>query len=118
MSSANDYEIQTQTLCLIDTGVQIQVPYDCYGRIAARSSLASKYMTVHGGVIDKDYRGTVKVLLYNGSDSTFFVKTGDRVAQFICEKISYPKAQECQELEILADGRGANGFGSTGVGRH
>jgi dUTP pyrophosphatase len=58
------------------------------GRIAPRSGLASKHFIDTGaGVIDADYRGEVKVLLFNFSDVDFTVQEGDRVAQLILERV-------------------------------
>lgn len=83
------------------------------GRIAPRSGLASKHFIDTGaGVIDSDYRGQVKVLLFNHSDSDFQVKEGDRVAQLIIERIYTPEIVVVEELEESV--RGAAGFGSTG----
>ncbi|KAK5282926.1 hypothetical protein LTR16_005624, partial [Cryomyces antarcticus] len=57
------------------------------GRIAPRSGLASKHsIDVGAGVIDCDYRGPVKVLLFNFSDTDFDVKAGERIAQLIIER--------------------------------
>lgn len=59
------------------------------GRIAPRSGLAAKHFIDTGaGVIDADYRGEVKVLLFNHSDVDFPVKEGDRVAQLVLERLS------------------------------
>lgn len=83
------------------------------GRIAPRSGLASKHFIDTGaGVIDADYRGPVKVLLFNHSETDFEVSEGDRVAQLILERIYTPEVVEVQELEESI--RGAGGFGSTG----
>ena len=65
-------------------------------------------------MIDADYRGEVKVLLFNHSDRDFDVNKGDRVAQLVLERIYTPEIQEVESLEESA--RGAGGFGSTGVG--
>lgn len=46
------------------------------------------------GVVDEDYRGVLKVVLFNLSDQDFHVKQGDRIAQLICERIYYPEIQE------------------------
>ena len=60
------------------------------GRVAPRSGLASKnFIDTGAGVIDADYRGEVKVLLFNHADSDFEVKEGDRIAQLILERVSY-----------------------------
>lgn len=83
------------------------------GRIAPRSGLASKHFIDTGaGVIDADYRGQVKVLLFNHADTDYEVKEGDRIAQLVLERIVTPEVQEVQELEESV--RGAGGFGSTG----
>lgn len=83
------------------------------GRIAPRSGLASKHMIDTGaGVIDADYRGQVKVLLFNHAEKDFEVKEGDRVAQLVLERIYTPEVLEVQKLEESV--RGDGGFGSTG----
>ena len=83
------------------------------GRIAPRSGLASKHMIDTGaGVIDADYRGQVKVLLFNHGEKDFEVKEGDRIAQLVLERIYTPEVKEVEELEESV--RGAGGFGSTG----
>lgn len=57
------------------------MPIGTYGRIAPRSGLAVKHsICVGAGVIDNDYRGEVKVLLFNHSDVDFAVHRGDRIA--------------------------------------
>jgi dUTP pyrophosphatase len=74
---------------LVDTDIAISVPAGTYGRIAPRSGLASKHFIDTGaGVIDADYRGQVKVLLFNHSDKDFEVKEGDRIAQLVLERVS------------------------------
>lgn len=98
---------------LVDTDISIAVPAGTYGRIAPRSGLASKHFIDTGaGVIDADYRGQVKVLLFNHAETDFEIKEGDRVAQLIIERIYTPDVVEVQELEESV--RGAGGFGSTG----
>lgn len=60
------------------------------GRVAPRSGLASKHFIDTGaGVIDADYRGEVKVLLFNFSDVDFTIKEGDRVAQLVLERVRF-----------------------------
>lgn len=74
---------------LIDTDISIAVPANTYGRVAPRSGLASKHSIHTGaGVIDADYRGPVKVLLFNLSGTEFKVEAGDRIAQLIVERVS------------------------------
>ncbi|KAI1773974.1 dUTP diphosphatase [Hypoxylon cercidicola] len=100
---------------LVETGISVAVPAGTYGRIAPRSGLAAKHFIDTGaGVVDADYRGPVKVLLFNHHpDADFPVAEGDRVAQLIVERIYTPEVVEVEELEASA--RGALGFGSTGT---
>ncbi|GBF60180.1 deoxyuridine 5'-triphosphate nucleotidohydrolase [Trichophyton mentagrophytes] len=98
---------------LVSTGLAIAVPEGTYGRIAPRSGLASKnFIDTGAGVIDADYRGEVKVLLFNFSGVNFTIKEGDRIAQLILERIYTPEVLVVEQLEESV--RGAGGFGSTG----
>ena len=72
------------------------------------------FIDTGAGVIDADYRGEVKVLLFNHSDKDFEVRSGDRIAQLVLERIYTPEVMEVENLEDSV--RGAGGFGSTGVG--
>ena len=66
---------------LVSTGLAFAIPVGNYGRIAPRSGLAAKHsIDVGAGVIDADYRGEVKVLLFNFSDKDFSIVPGDRIA--------------------------------------
>ena len=106
--------IQPRSNRVIDTGISVAITGKCYGRIAPRSGLAYKNnLFVNAGVIDKNYRGVVKVVLYNGSVDEYIVKKGDRIAQLIIEKIKYPEVVVCDTLEETV--RGEGGFGSTGT---
>ncbi|KAF8456255.1 deoxyuridine 5'-triphosphate nucleotidohydrolase [Terfezia claveryi] len=111
--SAQNTVIPAHGRALVDTDISIAVPAGTYGRIAPRSGLAVKnFIDVGAGVIDADYRGQVKILLFNHADVDFEVKEGDRVAQLILERIYTPEVVTVTELP--ASVRGAGGFGSTG----
>ncbi len=104
---------------LVSTGFSVSMPSEeadkYYFRIAPRSGLAVKSGLATGaGVIDSDYRGIVKVLLFNHGDEDFVVNPGDRIAQMIMERICRPHFQEVAEHPDAITGRGAGGFGSTG----
>jgi dUTP pyrophosphatase len=115
--STEELTVPARGKAVIPTGLAMAIPIGNYGRIAPRSGLAAKnFIDVGAGVIDSDYRGEVKVLLFNFSEVDFKVSPGDRVAQLIIEK--YTRT----EIEEVADGgdldsteRGEGGFGSTGV---
>ncbi|KZF25910.1 dUTP diphosphatase [Xylona heveae TC161] len=111
--SAHKTIIPARGKALVDTALAIAVPAGTYGRIAPRSGLAAKHFIDTGaGVIDADYRGEVKVLLFNHSDKDFEIAEGDRVAQLVLERIYTPEVVEVEQLEESV--RGAGGFGSTG----
>lgn len=112
--SAKDMEIPAKNKAIVPTDISIAVPAGCYGRVAPRSGLAVKnFIDVGAGVIDADYRGPVGVVLFNFSDVAFTIKAGDRIAQLILERCETPQVLEVADLD--ATGRGAGGFGSTGV---
>lgn len=98
---------------LVKTNLAVEIPVGYYGRIAPRSGLAWKSgIDIFAGVIDPDYRGNIGIIVYNSSDSTFEIKEGDKIAQFIFEKC---EILEPEEVDVLEDTkRGEGGFGSTG----
>ena len=113
LKSPYDYIIEPHGKILISTDLAVKIPDGCYGRIAPRSGLALKYhIDVAAGVIDRDYRGNLGVILFNHSSECFTVRKGDRIAQLICEKIEEPELKEVLSLDNTE--RGDNGFGSTG----
>lgn len=113
ISSSVDMIIPSHKWLAVPTGISIMVPKDCYARLAPRSGLAFKYgIQVGAGVIDSDYTGEIKVILFNHGENDFTIKTGDRIAQLIFEKIFTDELEEVEEL--VKTERGAGGFGSTG----
>jgi len=114
IASSTDITIARGTRSLVSTGIAFTVPYGTYGRIAPRSGIAvKKGIQVGAGVIDRDYTGEVKVVLFNHGDEDFEIKKGDRIAQLIIEKIDTPEIQLVDEL--LVSERGEGGFGSTSI---
>ena len=110
------YESETvvpKQIKLIDTGISIRVPEGTYGRIAPRSSVSKKGILINAGVIDRDYRGPVKVMVHNLSNNDYVIKKNDRIAQLILEKIKTPPVELVEELDDTV--RGEGGFGSTGA---
>lgn len=111
LSSIDNYIIPVNQSVLINTGLAFTVPDGTYGQIAPRSGLSCKGIFVNAGIIDKDYTGHVKVLLFNFSDKEFEINEGERVAQLIIKKIETPEITEVDELDLTE--RGEGGFGST-----
>ncbi|GAP83582.2 putative deoxyuridine 5 -triphosphate nucleotidohydrolase [Rosellinia necatrix] len=114
MYSSQAATVPARGKALVDTDISVALPANTYGRVAPRSGLASKHSIQTGaGVIDADYRGQVKILLFNHSDVDYSVAEGDRIAQLVIERIYTPDVVEVAELEESV--RGAGGFGSTGT---
>lgn len=109
-----DITIPAHGKAIVKTGLSMAIPINFYGRIAPRSGLAWKYfIDVGAGVIDRDYRGDVGVVLYNFSDEDYLVKHTDRIAQMILTRYETPSPIVVEELP--ATERGSGGYGSTGV---
>ena len=100
---------------LVPTGLFIELPAGYEAQIRPRSGLAFKNgITVLNspGTIDADYRGEIKVLVVNLSDTDFIVNDGERIAQMVIarhEQVSWENAEALGDTQ-----RGAGGFGSTG----
>ena len=106
--------IQKRSREIVPTGISVEIPKGFYGRIAPRSGNSLKYGIETGaGVIDSDYRGEIKVILYNHSDKDFKINSGDRIAQIILTCIIIPKP-EIISGDLTPTSRGNGGFGSTG----
>lgn len=100
---------------LVPTGLYMELPVGYEAQIRPRSGLAYKHgisIVNSPGTIDADYRGEVKVLLINLSDTDFIVNNGDRIAQMVIAKHETIAWQAVEELtETL---RGEGGYGHTG----
>jgi len=98
---------------LISTGLRIALPAGHVGLIWPRSGFAVKQgIDCGAGVIDSQYRGEIKVLLFNHSDQDVPIQKGDRIAQLLVQKVETVQFERVDDLE--ATDRGDNGFGSTG----
>ena len=111
--STENMSIGSRERGIVSTGIAATIPMGVYGRIAPRSGLAVKHGIQTGaGVIDPDYTGELKVILFNHGTEKFDIKQGDRIAQLILEKCETPLIEEVQEIKDTQ--RGTNGFGSSG----
>ena len=115
LHSCENVVIPPNTRQLVSTGIKIQIPNDCYARIAPRSGLAVNYIDVGAGVVDSSYFGTLKVLIINNSYNPFTISIGDRIAQLVLEKIYNTTFEQVVESELTQTHRGEGGFGSTGT---
>ena len=101
--------------CLIPTGLSVAFPKEYEIQIRPRSGLAAKNnisVLNTPGTIDSDYRGELKIILYNHSKKNFIINKNDRVAQMVLTPIIKMELEETNELPVSV--RDDGGFGSTG----
>ena len=111
----NPITIPPNTSALISTGLSIAIPEDSEIQIRPRSGLAAKSnigVLNTPGTIDSDYRGEIKIILFNHSNKEFTVKNNDRVAQMVLTPVLKIDFEEVKKLPDTL--RGSGGFGSTG----
>ena len=102
---------------MIPTGIAMALPHGTEGQVRPRSGLAFRHgVTVLNspGTIDADYRGEIQVILVNLGSEPFVVERGMRIAQLIVAPLC--RARLIEAAQLSETGRGAGGFGSTGVG--
>ena len=108
-------KIAPNTSALIPTGISIAIPNDVEIQIRPRSGLAVKSsisVLNTPGTIDSDYRGELKVILFNHSKEEFVVRNNDRIAQMVLMPVLKIDFEEVDILPVTL--RGSGGFGSTG----
>ena len=101
--------------CLVPTGLSVAFPEDYEIQIRPRSGLAAKNnisVLNTPGTIDSDYRGEIKVILYNHGNEDFLINNKDRIAQMVLTPVIKMNFEETDELPETI--RGEGGFGSTG----
>ena len=107
--------IKPQTSALIPTGLSVAFSEDYEIQIRPRSGLAAKNnisVLNTPGTIDSDYRGELKIIIFNHSKHDFVVNNNDRIAQMVLTPIAKMELEEANELPKTL--RGEGGFGSTG----
>tara|TARA_Y100000816_G_scaffold250598_1_gene200612 strand:- start:1580 stop:2017 length:438 start_codon:yes stop_codon:yes gene_type:complete len=100
---------------LVPTGLSIALPQNYEIQIRPRSGLAAKNnisVLNTPGTIDSDYRGEIKVIIYNHGNKNFMINSGDRIAQMILAPVIKMEFEEVNDLPSSI--RGESGFGSTG----
>jgi dUTP pyrophosphatase len=98
---------------IIDTQLAVQLPIQHFGKIEGISELGVLHDIVpFGGIIDEDYRGPIKVKLFNFSKQHYHIKFGDRIAQMIIQQYSAPNIYRTSSLNTTE--RNFGGFGSSG----
>ena len=108
-------ELKPGKSCLVSTGLSVAFSREYEIQIRPRSGLAAKNnITVLNtpGTIDSDYRGELKIILFNHGNENFIINNNDRIAQMVLTPIIKMELEEKNELPETI--RGEGGFGSTG----
>ena len=107
--------VKSKTSSLIPIGLSVAFSEDYEIQIRPRSGLAAKNnisVLNTPGTIDRDYRGEIKVIIFNHGNDDFIINNGDRIAQMVLTPVLKMELQEIDELPKTI--RGEGGFGSTG----
>ena len=100
---------------LVPTGISLAIPKDTEIQIRPRSGLAAKSsigILNSPGTIDSDYRGEIKIIIFNHGNEEFIIKNNDRIAQMVLVPVLNIEFEQVNELPETV--RGIGGFGSTG----
>ncbi len=107
--------LQSMERALIPTGLFLEIPQGYEAQVRPRSGLALKQGLTclnSPGTVDADYRGEIKVILINLSTEPQIIRSGERIAQMVFQKVETVSWQTVDELNTTE--RGAGGFGHTG----
>tara|TARA_B100000029_G_scaffold165858_1_gene162090 strand:+ start:978 stop:1415 length:438 start_codon:yes stop_codon:yes gene_type:complete len=111
----NPIKLSPKNSCLVPTGLSVAFPKEYEIQIRPRSGLAAKYnisVLNTPGTIDSDYRGEIKIILFNHGNNDFVINNKDRIAQMILTPVNKMELEEVKNLPDTLRGKG--GFGSTG----
>jgi dUTP pyrophosphatase len=114
LHASEDCFLASGAFKMIPTGIALEIPFEYEGQVRPRSGLAAKSgigVLNSPGTIDSDYRGEIKVILFNFSKEDFEIKKGDRIAQLIISRVEIIDLIEVNDLESTK--REDGGFGST-----
>jgi dUTP pyrophosphatase len=113
--SAEETIVFTKRKTVVKTGLSIELEHGYEAQVRSRSGLAASsnvFVLNSPGTIDEDYRGEVKVMLFNLGDVEYRVKKGERIAQLVVAPVQLVEWELVDELN--ATERGVGGLGSTG----
>jgi len=116
-AAVTDIEIiPPREVAMIPVGIRIALPEGFEAQVRPRSGLAAKHgigILNSPGTIDSDYRGEIKIIMFNFGKESFAINRGDRIAQMIITRVARAVLIEQDDLEDTQ--RGSGGFGHTGV---
>lgn len=117
LRAVKDYVICIGGTEFIDTGVHAEIDPGHVGIVALRSSMSKRDLRMSNsvGIIDSDYRGSIKIPLKNDGVRLERIEAGERIAQLLTIPCSTPEVELVASLDDLSEtDRGTGGFGSTG----
>ncbi len=103
---------------LIGTGLKVEIPQGYELQIRPRSGMAVKTTLMIAnspGTIDCNYRGEVKIIVWNTAGYYYSIKAGTKIAQAVLQKLPIVEHIEVSEEELTNTDRGEKGFGSSGI---
>jgi dUTP pyrophosphatase len=112
----NELILPAGKFLLVPTNIQVEIPLGYEIQVRPRSGLAAKYgvsVLNTPGTIDSDYRGEIKIILFNFGSEDFIIKRGERIAQLVLAEVYRAQIEESPELN--GSSRGDGGFGHTGM---
>jgi dUTP pyrophosphatase len=112
----DEFKIEKGKVALVPTNLRVEIPFEYEIQVRPRSGLAAKNgigVLNSPGTIDSDYRGEIKIILFNFGQEDFVIKRGDRIAQIVLSKVYKMDIEETYDLNNSE--RGAGGFGHTGT---
>jgi len=112
-SCEEDFVLRPNYRRLIGTGISIELPPGFVALIWDKSGIANNGIKTMGGVIEHTYRGEYKVILVNLSSKDYEIKKGQKIAQFLIQKIETAEIEEVNSLSGSV--RGNKAFGSSGL---
>ena len=115
LCAAADVVLPAHGFGAVGTGLAVELPERTEAQVRPRSGLAAKHgigILNSPGTIDADYRGEIRVVLFNTSDRDYQVRRGDRIAQLVFSVLTDVELVEADSLSET--GRGTGGFGHTG----
>jgi dUTP pyrophosphatase len=112
----NEMVIEKGKVALVPTNLRVEIPIGYEIQVRPRSGLAAKSgigILNSPGTIDSDYRGEIKIILFNFGEEDFVIKRGDRIAQLVISKVY--RANLILTDDLNESKRGSGGFGHTGT---
>ncbi len=115
LPAGHDAVVPAHGFAVVGTGLAVEMPPGIEGQVRPRSGLAARRgigVLNSPGTVDSDYRGEIRVVLFNSSDRDFAVSRGDRIAQLVFGRVVEVELEEADRL--APTDRGEGGFGHTG----